>query len=544
MIYEDHHTNELHYLNGYGGFDPDVFNSDTGHLYRTNTWLRQHTPEQRRRSYLLRLCEYDGAYEADPNGLALFTIGNPDKQFDGELLAMDYPLVLGKTFSSESTLSRLVPVSMLGVVVAYVPPGAQSIDDVVVAEGHDYELPIPAEDIPSPPAAVCNEACKNTWGDLSGFLDSAERQVEWSSITLPAGPREGEALPGYYVIRVETRLFNRVIVRQEHWRDARGCLVLLDNYEFFPQSLSATRLTLVAKVWSGMVPPDPESSALMALPRALKVERQMSVVKTRYEDKTALVTGASAGIGVHFARQLAQAGCNLIITARREDRLVALSEELSSQFGVVVDVVVADLGHPDGPRQLFEDITAAGKSIDLLVNNAGCAFNGPFHTKEWELEQKTIQVNCMALVELTRRFLPQMLERGSGDILLVSSIAGMMPMPSLAIYSATKAFILRFGETVGKELDGTGVRMTVLSPGFTLTDFYDAAKMSPSKMRDMTAMPATRVAKIGLRSVAKGRRSVIAGLSNQWLAFSIQFVPLSIRLWMNERLLKLWGAHL
>jgi uncharacterized protein len=257
----------------------------------------------------------------------------------------------------------------------------------------------------------------------------------------------------------------------------------------------------------------------------------MSMIGEKWKGGTALVTGASAGIGTAFARRLAQAGCHLVLTARRRDRLEALAGELASRHQVTVDVVDLDLAVPGAARSLYDEVARLGRRVDLLVNNAGYGLSGPVLKNDPATEMRMIQLNAVSLVELTRFFLPGMVERRSGDILLVSSIAAFLSIPTFAVYAATKAFVTRFGEALGFELRGSGVRVTVLNPGGTESEFLEVAKMKATSLTHLGMMSADKVASIGLRSMERGRRSVITGFMNKamiWIATRF--------LWLGARL--------
>ncbi|MBI2566136.1 MAG: SDR family oxidoreductase [Candidatus Schekmanbacteria bacterium] len=263
----------------------------------------------------------------------------------------------------------------------------------------------------------------------------------------------------------------------------------------------------------------------------------------KWNGKTALVTGASAGIGEAFAHLLAQSGCHLILVARRRDRLEALAEKLRDRYGVTVDVIAVDLATPEAAGAVFAEVAKLGRAVDLLINNAGFGIDGRFSDHELARELAMIQLNVVALVELTKRFLPGMLQRGRGDILLVSSIAAFVSMPTFATYAATKAFVTSFGEAIGHELRGTGVTVTVLNPGGTRTEFLDVAGMKPTKLTQLGLMPAETVARIGLRAMARGRRSVIAGLANAAAIFvSTHLLPLDLRLRSGQLFQRLAGG--
>jgi uncharacterized protein len=258
----------------------------------------------------------------------------------------------------------------------------------------------------------------------------------------------------------------------------------------------------------------------------------MSIVGGKWQRGTALVTGASAGIGEAFARRLAAAGCNLILSARRRERLEALRDELAPRHGVVIDVVPLDLATPGSACALHDEVRRLDRRVDLLVNNAGYGLSGRFVNNDEAREMRMIQLNAVSLVELTRLFLPEMVRRRSGDVLLVSSIAAYLSIPTFAVYAATKAFVTRFGEALGFELRGSGVHVTVVNPGGTESEFLDVAGMKPTKLTHLGMMTADRVAVLGLRAMERGRRSVITGLMNKvmiWLASRFLWLGAQLR---------------
>ena len=262
-----------------------------------------------------------------------------------------------------------------------------------------------------------------------------------------------------------------------------------------------------------------------------------------YRGKVALITGASSGIGTAFAQLLARGGSDLILAARRLDRLEALRDELVSAHGVNCDVFTVDLGRPDGAKELFEQVESLNRPVDLLVNNAGIGIDGVFATADWEAQRQMIQLNVITPVELTRLFLPGMLERNSGDVLLVASIGAFMPVPFMANYTASKAYLRFFGEALGHELRKTGVRVTVVNPGGTETEFQQVAGMKPRRLARLGMMKAEKVARIGLRAMSRGRRSVITGVMNKLMIWmSTRFLPLGLRLRAAERFQKTAGG--
>ncbi len=225
----------------------------------------------------------------------------------------------------------------------------------------------------------------------------------------------------------------------------------------------------------------------------------------------ALITGASVGIGEQFARQLSERGHDVVLVARDTARLEALAKEIEGRSGASAEVLAADL---TDDLQLAT-VEARVRTVDLLVNNAGFGTFGAFHTLDIETEIREIDLNVTALVRLTRAAAGAMVERGSGGILNVSSLAGFQPGPSNAVYSATKAFVTSFTEAVHEELKGTGVSVTALCPGFTHTEFQVRANAPASSVPGFLWQEAPEVARAGLDGVAKNRSIVIPGAVNK-----------------------------
>lgn len=239
----------------------------------------------------------------------------------------------------------------------------------------------------------------------------------------------------------------------------------------------------------------------------------------------ALVTGASAGIGAELARLLA-VDHDLVLTARRGEQLQTLAEELTGRHGTMCHVFPADLADPGAPRTLFDVVTAAGLTVDVLVNNAGFGDLGPFAKADLAKTLRMIQVNITALTELTGLFLPGMLARQRGRILNVGSVAGFQPGPFMAVYYATKAYANSFSEALHSELRGSGVTVTVLCPGPVATEFLAAAGMESGRgFSAGQAMSARGVAEAGLRAMHTGRRMVVPGWRNRLLLFLERFSP-------------------
>jgi uncharacterized protein len=236
----------------------------------------------------------------------------------------------------------------------------------------------------------------------------------------------------------------------------------------------------------------------------------------------ALVTGASAGIGREIARILAR-DHDLVLTARRAAELHALAAEVAP---ATCHVLPFDLAEPAAPRGLVDAVSAAGLTVDVLVNNAGFGDLGPFADADLANLLRMIQVNITALTELTGLILPGMLARGRGRILNVGSVAGFQPGPLMAVYYATKAYVNSFSEALANELAGTGVTVTCLAPGPTESEFDAAAGMTPRKASALNSVQSARaVAAAGVRGLMQGRRMVVTGLRNKLLLFAERFAP-------------------
>jgi short-subunit dehydrogenase len=233
--------------------------------------------------------------------------------------------------------------------------------------------------------------------------------------------------------------------------------------------------------------------------------------------KTALITGASSGIGVDFSRLLSRDGYELFLVARSEAKLRELAKELGN-----AKVIVADLVSPDAPQRIFD----ASGGVDVLINNAGFGLSGPFVEMDLRKELEMIQVNVAALTHLTRLFLPPMLARKSGHILNVASTAAFLPGPLMAVYYATKAYVLSFSEAIADELRGTGVTVTALCPGPTATGFAEAAGMESSRLFKLVKpMSSEAVARYGVRAMQDGKRVAIPGIANKLSTQSIRVSP-------------------
>jgi short-subunit dehydrogenase len=240
--------------------------------------------------------------------------------------------------------------------------------------------------------------------------------------------------------------------------------------------------------------------------------------------QTALVTGASSGIGLELAKLFAGAKYRLVITARSQESLEKLAVELRREGGDVT-VITTDLSTAAGVRLLLDEIEKRKIVIDVLVNNAGLGTHGKFWTNDVDLEMSLLQVNVVALAYLTRKLLPGMVERGSGKILNVASTAAFQPGPLMANYYASKAYVLSFSEALADEVRRTGVTVTALCPGPTLTDFQRRAGIKNSKLFEMAGMSAAEVAKAGYDAMLAGKRVCIPGFKNRLIALATKFVP-------------------
>jgi uncharacterized protein len=239
--------------------------------------------------------------------------------------------------------------------------------------------------------------------------------------------------------------------------------------------------------------------------------------------KTALITGASTGIGRDLAELFARDGHHLIITARNEPLLQQLAATLRETYRVNVDVMAQDLSDPGAPQRIFQQLQS--RPIDYLVNNAGFGTHGPFAELDFATELSMLQVNVVALTHLTRLFLPPMLQRRSGRILNLASVAAFLPGPLMAVYFATKAYVLSFSEAVAGEVGAAGVTVTAMCPGPTDTEFQKRAGIEKSFMFKTSAMNSAAAARIGYRGMMNGRRVIVTGASNKFSVFSMRFAP-------------------
>jgi short-subunit dehydrogenase len=240
---------------------------------------------------------------------------------------------------------------------------------------------------------------------------------------------------------------------------------------------------------------------------------------------TALVTGASSGIGRSLARLFARDGYNLALVARRVDALQELAAELTARYPVTVKSFAVDLARPDGARVLQGALDAEGMAVDVLVNNAGVGMQGAFSALPVDRQLEMIRLNVMTLTELTGRLLPGMLQRGRGGVLNVGSTAGFQPGPFMAVYYATKAYVVSFSEALAEELSGSELRVSCLAPGATATGFAAEAGAADAALFKGDVMDVEEVARIGYEGWKAGKALVIAGRRNRIRAFVVRLAP-------------------
>ncbi len=241
-----------------------------------------------------------------------------------------------------------------------------------------------------------------------------------------------------------------------------------------------------------------------------------------------LITGASAGIGEALAQECAQMGRNLLLVARRRDRLEALRDELSQSHEINCEILVMDLSAPDSPEKLFQWCIEREFHISCLINNAGFGLCGTFPDLDLGRQLQMIDLNVRSLVELTHRFLGPMLAKGTGEILQNASVGGFQPGPGMNIYFATKAFVLHFTEALREEVRGKGIKVSCLCPGSTSTEFFEVANAKTLKMTPSGSMSSEQVAKIGMQGLLNNKGIVIPGLHNKFAANIQRFLPRSL----------------
>jgi short-subunit dehydrogenase len=245
------------------------------------------------------------------------------------------------------------------------------------------------------------------------------------------------------------------------------------------------------------------------------------------ERPTAVITGASSGIGASVAKKLAQRKYDCVLTARRTDRLEALAKELEQVHQIKAHVITSDLGERGGAEKLIRSVADLGVTVDVLINNAGFGIYGNLVDQPADRVAQMIELNMTSLTTLTHHYAKEMVTRKRGHILQVSSIGAFQPSPLYAVYSATKSYVLLLSHALNYELKGTGVSVTTICPGLTATEFHEVAAHKKPGWMDMITMSADDVAEIGIRSMLKGRSVVVPGLANKITIFFVGLIPQS-----------------
>jgi short-subunit dehydrogenase len=243
------------------------------------------------------------------------------------------------------------------------------------------------------------------------------------------------------------------------------------------------------------------------------------------QKKVALITGASSGIGLEFAHIFAREGYDLVLVARSEQRLNEIAADLKAKYGTNASVIPKDLNIPSAPDEIYAQLQQRGIAVEALVNSAGFATYGRFTEIDLAKELEMMQVNMVALTHLTKLFLRPMVERGSGKILNMASTAAFQPGPLMAVYYATKAYVLSFSEAIAQEVRGQGVSVTALCPGPTQSGFQKRADMEQSKLVQNGLMDARAVAEAGYQALVRGQTAIVPGLRNQVMAWMTRFFP-------------------
>ena len=246
------------------------------------------------------------------------------------------------------------------------------------------------------------------------------------------------------------------------------------------------------------------------------------------KERYALVTGASSGIGYGLARILARDGKNLVIVARRQDRLEELRKQIEEEYGTVAVVLPKDLSEPDAPDEIFSGLQEGRIDVDVLVNNAGFGVYGMFSETDLREELDMIQVNATSLIHLTKLFLKGMVDNKSGYILNVASLCSFLPAPLESVYCATKSYVLHFSEALANELQGTGVSVTCLCPGLAKTEFHERAHMENSRVAKRKMMDAASGAEAGYQALKKGKVIAIPGLEYKFAPLLARVAPRSV----------------
>lgn len=244
--------------------------------------------------------------------------------------------------------------------------------------------------------------------------------------------------------------------------------------------------------------------------------------------RTALITGASSGLGIEFAKIHAAKGDNLVLVARSKDKMNLLKTEIEKRHDITVYVIGCDLSNQNAPKSVYDELTAQKIQVDYLINNAGFGDFGMYTQCNWAKQLEMINVNITSLAHLTRLFLPYMVKNKYGRILNVASTAAFQPGPTMSVYFASKAFVLSFSEAIANELSATGVSVTALCPGATATSFKTTAMLDSSNLFKGKVADSKEVAEFGYKAMMKGKTVAVHGLINRIMAESVRFAPRKI----------------
>lgn len=239
----------------------------------------------------------------------------------------------------------------------------------------------------------------------------------------------------------------------------------------------------------------------------------------------ALVTGASSGIGFELAKILGREGYNLVVVARSLDKLDDLKRIVQKEYKVKVKILQKDLSKNENTREIYDEIKREKIQIDVLINNAGFGDYGEFHKSNWRKINEMINVNMAATTYLTKLFLPEMIERKNGYIMNLASVVSFQPVPLMAVYSASKSFVLSFTQSIANEIEGSGVSITALCPGATTSGFQKKSEMSESKVMNSKMATSEEVAEYGYKAMKKRKVVAVHGLKNKFFAFIVRFLP-------------------
>lgn len=246
--------------------------------------------------------------------------------------------------------------------------------------------------------------------------------------------------------------------------------------------------------------------------------------------KTALITGGSSGIGYELSKIFLRENYDVVLVASNKEKLIQAAKKLLISEDNIIKIIPADLANPKSARAIFEQLKKEQIQIDVLVNNAGFGSCGKFVEMDLLTEESMVNVNVNSLMILTKLFAQEMVKRGSGKILNVASVAGFLPGPLMAVYYASKAFVVSFSQALSSELEGTGVTVSVLCPGPTATEFQKRAFLEDSSSLGVVMMNAKEVSEIGFRGLMTEKRIIVPGLRNKLQVFLIRFIPTNILL--------------